>query len=251
MLIPGFALAALLYAQPAIPTAPAGETAAPAPAPAAPAAPGATGTGAATAAPTAAPVPDEERPASCLEELPDGPRRKGVQRRDFLKKMRGEVAALGGLYASDVLSSTYLWGGAVSFFLAEDFGVEALVTRSRVEFKLEQPFSGFDREQHFTPGSAWQAVGALLYSPIHAKFKWSDEAIVHGDVFLLAGAGRTAHDTVQGLTWQAGIGLKLYLARFVDLRIDLRDFVMPQEVLGRGRISNNVGVMAGVGVWTP
>ena len=52
-----------------------------------------------------------------------------------------------------------------------------------------------------------------------------------------------------GLTWEAGVGLKLYFSRFVSFRLDVRDFLLPQEVLGRGRITNNVTVLAGLSLW--
>jgi len=186
---------------------------------------------------------------ACLDDDAEGRERKGVQKRDFLKRHRFEVAPLGGFYASDVVSSTYTYGGAVSYFPSEDFGLEVLATRSRVEFRLEEPFSAVDRRRRFEPGASIQVMGALLFSPIHAKFKVTETAIAHGDIFLLAGAGQTFHDSVQGVTWQAGFGLKLYLARFLSFRLDVRDFVLPQEVLGRGRITHNVSVLGGLGVW--
>jgi len=76
-----------------------------------------------------------------------------------------------------------------------------------------------------------------------------DTRIVHGDLFVLAGAGRTADATVLGLTWEAGVGAKLYFNRFLAFRLDLRDFLLPQEVLGRGRITNNVTILAGFSLW--
>jgi outer membrane beta-barrel protein len=200
----------------------------------------------------------EQEPDSALHALTclDGDalgagRRKGVQRRDFLKRHRFELSGLGGFYASDALSSTYSYGGALAFYPSEDFGVELLVTRSPVQFRFEEPFSAFDREQHFSPGNAWQGIFSLLWSPIHGKLKFSDEKIVHADIFAVLGAGRTFHETVMGLTWEAGLGLKLYLSRFVTLRFDVRDFLLPQEVLGQGRITNNVTVLAGVSLWLP
>jgi outer membrane beta-barrel protein len=186
---------------------------------------------------------------ACLEGDATGGRRKGVQRRDFLKRHRFELAALGGFYASDALSSTYSYGGALAFYPSEDFGLELLVTRSPMRFRLEEPFSGFDLEHHFTNSTAWQAIGSLLWSPIHAKFKFTESTIIHGDIFALTGAGRTFDPSVLGLTWEIGFGLKLYFSRFVTFRLDLRDFLLPQEVLGKGRITNNIGVMAGISVW--
>jgi outer membrane beta-barrel protein len=186
---------------------------------------------------------------ACLEGDATGGRRKGVQRRDFLKKHRFELSGLGGFYASDALSSTYSYGGAVAFFPSEDFGVELLVTRTPMQFRLEEAFTAFDQQTHFSESIAWQGIFSLLWSPIHAKFKFSDTTIIHGDLFAVAGAGRTADPSVLGLTWEAGAGAKLYFNKYFAFRLDLRDFLLPQEVLGRGRITNNVTVLAGLSLW--
>ena len=186
---------------------------------------------------------------TCLDGDATGGRRKGVQRRDFLKRHRFEVSGVGGFYASDALSSTYTYGGALAFYPSEDFGLEVLVTRSPVQFRLEEPFNAFTKEEHFVASQAWQGIASMLWSPIHAKFKFSEQSIIHGDVFAVAGAGRTFHPSVMGLTWEAGAGFKLYLAKYVAFRFDVRDFLLPQEVLGRGRITNNVTVLAGVSAW--
>ena len=137
----------------------------------------------------------------------------------------------------------------MAFYPSEDFGLEFLLTRSPMQFRLEQPFTAFDQQTHFSPTVAWQGIASLLWSPIHAKFKFSDTTIVHGDLFAVAGAGRTDDPSVLGLTWEAGLGAKLYFNRFFAFRLDLRDFLLPQEVLGRGRITNNVTILAGLSLW--
>jgi len=186
---------------------------------------------------------------ACLEgDSADG-KRKGVQRRDFLKKHRFEIGLVGGYYASDALSSTYSYGGALAFYPSEDFGLEVLVTRTPMKFRLEEPFSAFDAEKHFTPSVATQGIASLLWSPIHAKFKFTEATIIHGDAFAIAGAGRTFHESVLGLTWEAGLGLKLYFSRFVTFRLEVRDFLIPQEVLGRGRSTNNLTILGGLSFW--
>ena len=127
--------------------------------------------------------------------------------------------------------------------------VAILVTRTPIHFRLEEPFNAFDSERHFTPSVAYQGIASLLWSPIHAKFKFSESTIVHGDIFALAGAGRTFHESVLGLTWEAGFGLKLYFSRFVSFRLEIRDFLIPQEVLGRGRSTNNITILGGFSLW--
>lgn len=194
------------------------------------------------------------RALSCLEgeggNEQDGARR-GVQKKDFLKKRRAELSIVGGYLSSDALSSTYTYGGAVSFFPSEDFGLELLVTRNPVSFRLEEPFNSFDGERHFQRGTAWNVLGGMVWSPIHAKLRWSDRHITHADILLTAGAGQTLHDSVQGLTFQAGVGLKVYLARFFSVRLDVRDLMVPQEVLGRGRATHNLVTMFGLCAWVP
>jgi outer membrane beta-barrel protein len=187
---------------------------------------------------------------ACLDDLSeDGYRRKGVQKRDFLKRHRLALSAVGGFYASDALSSSYAFGGAATFFPAEDLGVEILVTRSPVKFRFEDPFAGAGQGRHFAPGAATQAMAGLVFSPFHAKFKFTEATIVHGDLFVVAGAGRTLHDSVQGLTFEGGVGLQLNLLGRLSFRFDLRDFLLPQEVLGRAGITNNLTLLGGFSFW--
>src|SRR5689334_3836144 len=76
-----------------------------------------------------APEENSTTRVACLEDASeDGYQRKGVQKRDFLKRHRFELGALGGFYASDALSSTYTFGGSLAFYPSEDFGIEALGT---------------------------------------------------------------------------------------------------------------------------
>ncbi|HXU83071.1 MAG TPA: outer membrane beta-barrel domain-containing protein, partial [Polyangia bacterium] len=196
------------------------------------------------------PEPVSTTRVACLEDASeDGYQRKGVQKRDFLKRHRFELGALGGFYASDAMSSTYTFGGALAFYPSEDFGIEALGTYMPVQFRLELPFNSFDNRIRFQPGHAIQLMGAFLFSPVHAKFKASETAIVHGDLFLIAGAGRTFHDSVQGLSWQAGAGFKLYFTSHFAFRFDARDVMLPQEILGRGRLTHNLTVLGGLSFW--
>jgi outer membrane beta-barrel protein len=187
---------------------------------------------------------------TCLDDLsPEGAQRKGVQKRDFLKRHKVEMSALAGLFAADALSSSYALAGGFAFFPAEDFGIELLAAHAPTQFRLEEPFVGFDEPRRFQSSAAFSVLGALLFSPVHAKFKFTETTIVHGDLFVVAGAGRTLHDTVQGITFQAGVGLRLYLLSRLAFRFELRDLVMPQEVLGVGRVTHNLTILGGLSFW--
>ena len=46
---------------------------------------------------------------------------------------------------------------------------------------------------------------------------------------MTVGAGETFNQTAQGITFDAGIGIKLYPNRWMAIRFDLRDYVLVQE----------------------
>src|SRR5262245_19136280 len=70
-----------------------------------------------------------------VDELNARRQHRGVQERLFQKARRHEISALGGVYAADMTSSSFLAGGSYTYHLSEDFGLEASFgyTRSRSE----------------------------------------------------------------------------------------------------------------------
>ncbi len=184
-------------------------------------------------------------------ELGAAGRRKGVQKRDFLKRLRFEVSAWGGFYASDLLSSSYDFGGALAFYPGEDFGFEASLVVTRFDLAVERPLTQFFAGQTFNPALAYIVVGDFLWSPIHLKLRVSEHAIAHGDLVFALGAGDTISQTVQGVTFDVGLGLKLYANRFFSVRFDLRDYLMIQEAIGVQRVTNNIVGLFGLSLWLP
>jgi outer membrane beta-barrel protein len=192
---------------------------------------------------------------ACLEEPFDelGAKgaRKGVQKRDFLKRLRLEISAWGGFYANDLLSTSYAYGGALTFYPVEDFGVEASLIVTQFKLNLEQPLTNFFAGNVFNQSNAYLLTGNLLWSPFHVKMRVSERGIVHGDAFLLIGGGYTFNDTVQGATFDVGIGLKIYAGRWIGFRFDLRDYVLIQEAVAVNRVTNNIVGTFGVSLFIP
>ncbi|MCU1281050.1 MAG: hypothetical protein JWM53_4596, partial [bacterium] len=175
----------------------------------------------------------------CLDpdaELGAAGRRKGVQKRDFLKRLRLELSAWGGFFASDLLSTSYDYGGALSIYPGEDFGFEASLLVTPFDLAVEQPLTQFFAGQTFKKSLAFIVVGDFLWSPIHLKLRVSQKAIAHGDLFFALGAGDTISQTVQGITFDVGIGLKLYAIKWFAVRFDLRDYLMIQEAVAVERV---------------
>lgn len=190
----------------------------------------------------------------CLDDsaaLGENGARKGVQKRDFLKRLRLELTAWGGFFAADLLSTSYAYGGAVAFYPVEDWGLEVSLVVTPMTLGVEKPLTQFFAGQVFKESLAFIVMGNVLWSPIHLKMRVSDRGIIHGDVFFALGGGDTINPTVQGATFDVGIGMKIYPSKWVAIRFDLRDYIMLQEAVGVQRVTNNLVGTLGFSVFIP
>jgi outer membrane beta-barrel protein len=199
--------------------------------------------------PSDAPVPN------CLDEsissqLGEQLRPRGVQKRRFLKKGQLELVARGGMFASDLLSTSYAYGGQLSYFLTEDFAIDVAFDVSPMDLDLDKPVSEFFGDPRFEPGTGYIAMASMLWSPIHAKLRVGG-GIVHSDIYLIAGAGRVFHDSVQGISYNAGLGLDMLVSQWITVRFELRDVVAIQEAVAETRLTNNLLATFGVALWLP
>lgn len=199
---------------------------------------------------------ETDPPPSCLDQsipsqLGQTLRRRGVQKRTFLKRHRFELFARGGLYASDLLSSSYDYGGGLAWFFAEDFGLEATFDVTPVALDLDAPVAGFFGDPRFEKGTGYLVLANLLFAPIHFKLKTSGGSILHGDAMFAAGGGRLLHETAQGFALDGGLVVEVYAARWLSLRFDVRDVMLVQEAVAETRFTHNVTALFGVGLWLP
>jgi outer membrane beta-barrel protein len=194
-------------------------------------------------------------PKSCLDEsisdeLGDSLRPRGVQRLPFLKDHRFELIARGGLYASDLLSSSYQYGGGLAWWLSEDFGFEATFDVSPVAVDLDDPLAK-DFGHKFKKGTGYLLTANMLWAPMHFKAKTAGGSLLHGDAMFVFGFGKMFNDTAQGLAADGGLIVELYATRWLSFRFDLRDVVLVQEAVSETRITNNVQGTLGLAIWLP
>ena len=205
---------------------------------------------------TAAPARPSDAPLpSCLDQsirdqLGAELRPRGVQKRDFRKDNKLVLAARGGLYGGDLTSSNWIAGGSLGYFFTEDLGLVAEFDVTPLTLDLDRPLSQFFGDTRFEPGLAYIAMGNLVWSPIHAKMK-TGGGIVHADFMVFAGGGRMIHDAVQGISFNAGMALDLFVTRALTIRFDVRDLMAVQEVAGETRYTNNLIATAGLALYIP
>lgn len=205
--------------------------------------------GAAPAKPSDAPLP------SCLDQtiadqLGSTLTPRGVQKRDFLKRHKLNVVAHGGFYGGDLTSSSWIGGGSVGLFVTEDFGIAGEFDLTPLTLDLDAPLSQFFNDNRFKPGMAYVALANALWSPIHAKLKLGG-GIVHSDILLFAGGGRMFHDAVQGVAFNAGMAIDLFVTQLLTVRLDTRNLMAIQEIAGETRLTHNIIATAGLSLWIP
>ena len=61
----------------------------------------------------------------------------------------------------------------------------------------------------------------------------------------------TDNQTAEGLTLSAGLGLKMFFGDWFALRLDVRDQVLSQELLGISEVVNNLAATLGFSVFLP
>jgi outer membrane beta-barrel protein len=203
----------------------------------------------APAKPSDAPLP------SCLDQtiadqVGEQLKPRGVQKRDFLKRRKLNLVLHGGLHAGDLTSSSWIAGGSLGFFFTEDFGIAGEFDVTPLELDLDSPINKFFGDDRFQPGLAYVALAKVLWSPIHAKVKLGG-GIVHADFLLYAGGGRMIHDAVQGLAYDAGAALDMFVTRAMTIRLSLQDLMAVQEIAAETHFTNNLIATAGIAFWIP
>jgi outer membrane beta-barrel protein len=203
----------------------------------------------APARPSDAPLP------SCLDQtikdqLGADLKPRGVQKRDFIKNKKIVIVGHGGLYGGDMTSSTWIAGGSLGFFFTEDFGAAIELDATPLTLDLDAPLNKFFGDSRFRPGMSYLGLANLLWSPIHAKLKLGG-GIVHSDIMVFAGGGRLFHDAVQGLSFDAGTALDVFVTRALTIRLAVRDLMAVEEVSGETRYTNNIIATAGLALYLP
>lgn len=214
----------------------------------------ATTTGSAMGA--AAAAMHEGTTSQCIDEeiadrLAQKRKRRGAVDRLFVKQGRHELTVLGGYYASDLFSGTWVLGGAYTYHMTDQTAVElgGGVTHANADIirAIED-----DRGQVLDDDYARviYAESLLVWSPIYGKLRLGG-TIAHFDLHLDAGVGVVDSTTSRGAMGVGGIGMKLFLGKAIALRLDARDRVFRQELLDEHFLVNDLAVTAGFSLFAP
>ncbi len=177
---------------------------------------------------------------------------RGVQERVFQKALRHELSLWGGGYIADLTSSSYLVGGAYTFHISEDLALEGYFgyTRQRAEL-IRIVENRFATDLIREDARVFVYGGHVLWNLAYGKLRWFHARVSRFDFYLALGGGITDNSAARTLTFSGGLGLKFYPTSWFAVRLDVRDQVLNQELLGESRIVNNLLTTLGASVFLP
>jgi outer membrane beta-barrel protein len=186
------------------------------------------------------------------DELNARRRYRGVRERLFQKAGRFEVSVMGGVYAADLLSASYLLEGALTYHVSEEVGLEAAFAYSRADstlVRLIEQDRGISLVRLDAPVFIYQAH--LVWAIAYGKVRWFGAEIGRVEFNLAVGGGVTDNQSSRGLTGSFGVGVKFFFGEWFALRIDVRNQILQQELLGESAIVNNLTATFGLSVFLP
>lgn len=177
-----------------------------------------------------------------------------IQQRPFVHSLRFELQLGGGVGLNDDLHQQLQAMAVGRMHIDEQWavGVDYLhyfSSESAFFDKLVQDFEVFPERsrQHFYGGLE------VSYAPVYGKFTAFDAAIVHFDVYLLAGVGVTQTNRSADLkpAGMVGLGWRTVITRWFTFNLELRDHLFVEKFRHGSKLWNNVVATAGFGFFLP
>ncbi len=182
----------------------------------------------------------------------------------------------GVLSLNDAFFSKYMVGARAGYHFSESFslGVSGAYggfspTGSTQVCPVNQGCRPATAAQLYqVPGAIrWTASAEVAFSPVYGKLNLFAEKAVHFDLSVLAGADLVSYRDVltlaqastPGLTpanatspgGHLGVGARVFLARFMALRLELRDVLYSMPKLDRGKLQTQLFAEAGLSFFVP
>ena len=178
-------------------------------------------------------------------------KRRGAVDRLFVKQHRHQISVLGGYYASDLLSGTYIVGGAYTYHMTDETAVEFAGWYTHANADLIRAIEdkrGVVLADTYDRQIFGEAL--LVWSPVYGKLRLGG-AVVHFDLHTDIGVGVVDSKTSRGAAGVLGFGIRLFAGQAFSFRIDARNRTFRQELLEERFLVNDSAITAGLSVFLP
>jgi outer membrane beta-barrel protein len=193
-----------------------------------------------------------------------------IQEKPFRKKFRPEFSLLAGWVPSNPFITYLPVEARIGFFISEGFGIEiggglypGSIGTSPIKNQINEDLKQYP---HFLgvkifEQQAFYASMNLTWTPVHGKIRITGlNWIAYWEIFFQLGGGitgvynyeytgRFASLTTNPIeirpTFNVGIGNRLWITRWLALKLDLREYLF-QKQIGRGGLSQHLTIMLGL-----
>jgi outer membrane beta-barrel protein len=156
-----------------------------------------------------------------------------------------EVGAFIGTYATQNFGSSTVYGGRLGYHVTEDIFVEGVYAQTKVS---DENF------RQILPGGIFaQPEENLTYYNLSAGYNvlpgevfiWKNYARASA-LYLIGGIGSTSFIKQRRQTFNFGVGLRVFLADWAALQVDMRQHIFSLDLLGKRQNTRNNELSAGL-----
>jgi outer membrane beta-barrel protein len=156
-----------------------------------------------------------------------------------------EFGLFTGTYSTQYFGSDLVGGVRLGYHITEDFFAEAVYGNTRVTdeaFRQILPSGIFTNQEEKL--SYYNLSFGINVLPGEVFF-WKTTARPSA-LYLIAGLGTTKLADQRHFTANAGFGVRVWLANWAALQVDMRDHIFSLDVLGQQRSTQNLEFTGGV-----
>ena len=149
-----------------------------------------------------------------------------------------ELGVYTGILSVEDFGSKSVVGGRLAYHLTEDFFLEGAVGKSEVsdeQFRTLLPSGVF--RQPVVDLEYW--LVSLGYHLLPGEVFVGKNYAFGSGVYVIAGIGNVEFADVSSTTFSAGLGVRALPTDWFSVRIEMRDHLFDQDVLGRNKRTHN------------
>jgi len=156
-----------------------------------------------------------------------------------------ELGVFGGTYSTQNFGSSAVGGVRLGYHLTEDVFVEGVYAQTKVSD---------ENYRQILPGGVFPTPETTLsYYNLSVGYNLLPGEIFVGKniakasaLYLIGGVGSTKFNNQRRQTFNVGFGLRVFLADWAAVQLDVRDHIFSLDILGRRENTQNPEITAGV-----
>lgn len=160
-----------------------------------------------------------------------------------------EIGAYFGVLSIEDFGSNAVYGGRVTYHVAESLFIEAAYGMSEGGKTSYELLSGSaqlltDDEREYTYYNV-----ALGYALLPGEVFWGEGRAFNSALYLIGGVGNTTFGGDDRFTINLGVGYRFLATDWLSLHLDMRDHMFDIDITGQDKTAHNIETTLGVAVF--